>query len=125
MLEPGASNENIATAADKDFENVHTYGKFVGRQSELETLDKLLNDKTIQYITIRGFGGIGKTTLAIQAVKNFNSGRVLVQSLVGSPSSGSVILKIARFLNMDTTAFPTSDILQTEVERQRNHTVLS
>ena len=95
-------NDKNQPAMKVDFGNVHSYGEFVGRQQELQKLETLLNDKKIRYITIRGFGGMGKTALAIQAVKNFKSGRVFVISLVGSPSTDSTVSAIAGSLNIDS-----------------------
>src|SRR3954468_18731974 len=107
----------LATNFEIVFENVHTYGKFVGRRLELIKLRDLLGNEEVQYITIRGFGGVGKTALAMQAVKHFSSGRVLVLSLVGTPSLDSVILRIATFLNIDTSS-SSSSVLRTEVMKK-------
>lgn len=71
-----------------------------GAKKELEKLNNLLQGDN-RYITIHGFGGIGKTALALQAVQNFDSSKVLALSLVGTPRLNQVILKIARFLNVD------------------------
>ena len=101
-----------------DFDNVYSYGDFIGRRYELEKLNKLFNDKSTRYITINGFGGIGKTTLAIEAIKSFKLGRVLVLSLMDCPNSFSIISKIAGLLNIDVTAFENSNILRTEVLRK-------
>src|SRR3954447_14253431 len=75
-------------------------GDFVGRKAELEKLDELLNGPC-RYITIHGFGGIGKTALALQAVNNFHSGRVLGISLAGIPKPTQVFAKIARFFHIN------------------------
>lgn len=99
------------------FGNVYTYGKFIGRKDKLEQLEKLLHDEKSRYITLRGYGGIGKTTLAMEAVKSYKSGRVLVISLVGSPSSESVISKIAEFFNIDN-AILKLESLWTEVQKK-------
>ena len=81
------------------------YGKFVGRTSELENLDKLLKGSS-RNITIHGFGGTGKTALALEAAQNFDSGRVLALSLAGTPTLNQVIRKITRFLNIDIETLP-------------------
>ena len=62
-----------------------------------------------------GFGGIGKTALAIEAVKNFRSGRVFVLSLMSCPNSSSVISKIA--IDVTDLGVPMSYV-QTEVLRK-------
>ncbi|RUS13303.1 P-loop containing nucleoside triphosphate hydrolase protein, partial [Endogone sp. FLAS-F59071] len=85
----------------KSLTSVYMEGEFIGREKELETLSKLLHDDTHHYITIKGFGGMGKTCLALQAAKNFNSGDILALSLVGTPTLNSVSMKIAQFLSVD------------------------
>lgn len=94
---------------------MYTYGEFIGRDKDLKRLNELLNDRKTRNITIRGSGGIGKTALAFQAIKSFNSGRVLVQSLAGNPSSSSVMSRIAGFLKVDTTTIGNASMLKTLV----------
>ena len=43
---------------------------FVGREHELETLIKLVQDSTTRLVTILGMGGIGKTRLVLQLARN-------------------------------------------------------
>ncbi|RUS12480.1 hypothetical protein BC937DRAFT_87776, partial [Endogone sp. FLAS-F59071] len=98
---PSASISNVSlknktSVYQKSLTDIQMDGKFVGRKKELGELDELLNDNTHKYITIKGFGG-GKTSLALQAAKNFN-GRILALSLVGIPTLSSVVMKIARFV---------------------------
>ncbi|RUS12921.1 hypothetical protein BC937DRAFT_86704, partial [Endogone sp. FLAS-F59071] len=99
---PSASISNVSlknktSVYQKSLTDIQMDGNFVGRKKELGELDKLLNDNTHKYITIKGFGGMGKTSLALQAAKNFN-GRILALSLVGIPTLSSVVMKIARFV---------------------------
>ena len=51
----------------------NTDWKFIGCAREPEILDELLKGPS-HYITIHGFGGIGKMTLALEAIQNFDSG---------------------------------------------------
>ena len=48
---------------------------FVGRESELTELDRLLGQPNGRFITLLGPGGIGKTRLALQAAQNLVNGR--------------------------------------------------
>src|SRR3954471_5467807 len=89
-------------------------GSFVGRKAELKKLDELLKGPC-RYITIHGFGGIGKTALALQAANNFHSGRVLGLSLAGIPKPTQVFAKIARFFHINTKNYPDPDDLEFEV----------
>src|SRR3954452_13237004 len=75
-------------------------GQFVGRDSDLEKVYELLKGPN-QYVTIHGFGGLGKTALALQVAKGFNDGKVLAIPLVGTPKLSDVIRKFARFLHID------------------------
>lgn len=43
--------------------------EFVGRQSELRQIDSLLRSETARLITLAGPGGIGKTRLAVEALR--------------------------------------------------------
>src|SRR4051794_38404636 len=80
-------------------------GDFVGRVDELKKLDDFLNGPC-RYITIHGFGGIGKTALAIQAANNFTSGSVLGLSLAGIPKLSQVVTKLASSFHTDVKDFP-------------------
>src|SRR4051794_9105954 len=75
-------------------------GQFVGREKDLEKVNELLKGPN-QYITIHGFGGLGKTALALQVAKRFDDGKDLAIPLVGKPKLNDVIRKIARFLYVD------------------------
>src|SRR4051794_20729340 len=102
---PAAANVNPAfTGRDSEKKKVLTgidmVGDFVGRESDLERVNKLLKGPS-RFITIHGFGGLGKTALALQVAQRFNSGKVLALPLVGTPKLSDVIRKIARFLHVE------------------------
>src|SRR3954454_1360691 len=80
-------------------------GEFVGRKSDLERLDNLLKGPN-HHITIHGFGGIGKTALALEVVQRFDAGKVLAIPLFGIPKLTDVVRKIARFLHTDVDILP-------------------
>ncbi|MFG3618244.1 ATP-binding protein [Nocardia sp. NPDC047654] len=48
--------------------------EFVGRHAELRRIDALLNSSSARLITLVGPGGIGKTTLAVEAVRRYRGG---------------------------------------------------
>src|SRR3954469_6700013 len=83
---------------------IYMVGEFVGRESDLERLDRLLKGPN-HFITIHGFGGIGKTALAHQVAQRFDAGKVLALPLVGTPKLGDVLRKIALFLHVDLGIF--------------------
>ena len=95
-------------------------GEFVGRESDLERINTLLKGPN-HFITIHGFGGIGKTALALQVAQAFDAGKVLALPLVGTPKLDDVIRKIARFLYVDMET--TSDLEEQKwevIEKLRN-----
>src|SRR4051812_19444423 len=98
---------------------IHMVGKFVGRQNDLQRLDMLLKGPN-NFITIHGFGGIGKTALALQVAKRFDAGKVLAVPLVGNPQLSNVIRKFARFLNVEVENLPNPDQEEVVMERLSN-----
>src|SRR4051812_14177662 len=100
-----STDRNPAENPLKELGDIDMVGEFVGRESDLERLDNLLNGP-YHFITIHGFGGIGKTSLALQVAERFNAGKVLALPLVGTPKLSDVIRKIARFLNINVDIIP-------------------
>src|SRR4051812_3836094 len=84
-----AANANRAFM-DRDLEKkkvltgIDMVGNFVGRENDLEKVNELLKGPS-QYVTIHGFGGLGKTALALQVAKGFDAGKVLALPLIGTP----------------------------------------
>src|SRR3954470_1058889 len=99
---PAATVNPAFTGRDKKkvLAGIDMVGNFVGRESDLKKVYELLKGPN-QYITIHGFGGLGKTALALQVAKSFDAGKVLALPLVGTPKLSDVIRKIARFLYVD------------------------
>src|SRR4051812_8508447 len=89
-------------------------GEFVGRESDLERLDTLLKGPS-RYITIHGFGGLGKTALALQVAERFNAGKVFALPLFGIPKLNDVIRKLARFLHIDIASLSDLEDQRSEV----------
>src|SRR4051794_13082710 len=88
---------SIKKAQKKVLSDIHFGSKFVGRQDKLQELDALLRGQD-RIVTIHGFGGIGKTSLALQVAKGIDFDQVYALSLAGTPGSSQVIKKLARFL---------------------------
>src|SRR3954469_25718118 len=103
---------------------IYMVGEFVGRESDLEKLDILLQGPN-HFITIHGFGGIGKTALALQVAQRFDAGKVLALPLFGTPKLGDVIRKIARFLHVDMAGLSDPGEQKWEViEKLRNEKIV-
>ncbi len=73
---------------------------FIGRENELDDLMRLLRRSRI--VTIVGFGGIGKTRVAIEVAKRIHlDTRIDVRFVdLSAPETGSVISKIGAALNL-------------------------
>src|SRR3954469_8301223 len=99
-------------------------GEFVGRKDDLEKIDMLLKGPN-HFVTIHGFGGIGKTALALHVAQHFDAGKVLALPLFGTPKLGDVIRKIARFLHVDMEGLSDLEEQKWEVvERLRNEKII-
>jgi predicted ATPase/class 3 adenylate cyclase len=101
-----------------DFPPLRSYGpyhsnlpvqstKLIGRESEMETLRRLLLDDGARLVTLTGPGGTGKTRLALQAAGSvldaFNDGISLVQ-LAATAEAGLVASAIAQALGVHPNA---------------------
>jgi predicted ATPase len=47
------------------------YSTLIGRETELEQIERLLKDPAVRLITLYGTGGVGKTRLALEAAQRF------------------------------------------------------
>jgi predicted ATPase/class 3 adenylate cyclase len=78
---------------------------FVGREAELEEIDRLL-DGGVRLLTLTGPGGTGKTRLAVQAaaeqVERFDDGVFLVD-LADARDADTVLAAVIRVLDLDET----------------------
>jgi len=76
---------------------------FVGRDADMQTLRRWLDDSAIRLVTLVGSGGVGKTRLALQLahmVAELGSTRVLFVSLAAIRDSAFVALAIGEALGL-------------------------
>ena len=77
---------------------------FVGRQTELAELNRLLADPSVRLITVAGAGGMGKTRLALEAaalhLDRFADGVYLVP-LAPVPSPDGMVAAVAEATGLD------------------------
>lgn len=126
LLGKGSTSEDVIVAVPKvETLNASTtsvqhhpelprfYTRFVGRGEELLAIKALLNDH-VRLITLTGFGGTGKTRLAVEvawAVADEFKNRVEFISLIDTHSSEEIPDAIARELNIPAGPAPTIDRL--------------
>lgn len=82
---------------------------FIDRENEVSKISKLLLER--EFVQLRGLGGIGKTSLAIEIAyklkDNFEDG-VLWISALDSPSTDDILNSIGLAFGLDVLAMPTS-----------------
>jgi predicted ATPase/DNA-binding SARP family transcriptional activator len=80
---------------------------FVGRETELAELGRLLGDPDVRLVTIVGVGGMGKTRLALEAASaqldRFEHG-VFFVSLAPLPSADGIVPTVANALGLTFSA---------------------
>jgi predicted ATPase/class 3 adenylate cyclase len=79
----------------------------IGREKELETVEKLLLDEGTRIVTLTGPGGMGKTRLGLQAaadlIEHFRHGVYFVD-LASTADPGLIARAVARTLHIQETA---------------------
>jgi non-specific serine/threonine protein kinase len=82
---------------------LHALTPLIGRDAELEELERLLRDPATRQLTLTGTGGSGKTRLALHAAETASDafpGGIILVSLASIASPELVIPSIARSLGL-------------------------
>ena len=100
----------------------------IGREGELDEIASLLGDPAVSLLTLTGTGGIGKTTLALEAARraahSFHDGADVVW-LASLVSEQQVLTELARVLGIELTGQETALVTLTRVlARQQRLVVL-
>jgi WD40 repeat protein/predicted ATPase/transcriptional regulator with XRE-family HTH domain len=96
---------------------------FIGRNSEITEISRLLNDSRCRLLTLLGPGGIGKTRLAMEVAKSqtevFKDGVVFVPlTSIGTPNQIVMAIGEALHLSVSERSNLTEDLLAYLRERQ-------
>ena len=101
--------------------------RLVGRERELEALQRLLSDGRTRMVTLTGPGGCGKTRLAVEAAhavqERFRDG-VIVVTLDAVSDPALVPRAIADALTLEERATPDAGALLRGLERRLEHAEL-
>ena len=94
---------------------------FVGRQSEINDLSRLLSEFACRLLTLVGLGGIGKTRLALEVAQRVQTAfpdGVYFVSLQPLQSPDQIIQAVLNTLNLETDRDPHADLMAYLSERQ-------
>jgi predicted ATPase/DNA-binding NarL/FixJ family response regulator len=96
---------SVALAPQSDEAHVPVYlTRFFGREAELDHLARLLNDPVERVITLVGPGGVGKTRLLVEALRQVDETDVLYVDGVAISRAEQLLPEIVDLLEIDRTA---------------------
>ncbi|WP_363267981.1 NB-ARC domain-containing protein [Okeania sp. SIO2B3] len=94
-----------------DLSDAPDYKKFYGRTQEIKTLKKWILQEQKKIVMLHGMNGIGKTTLALQLIKNIQNkfDYIIWQSLRDSPPLKTIQTRLIQFISNQNSTLETSE----------------
>ena len=94
-----------------DLSDAPDYKKFYGRTQEIKTLKKWILQEQKKLVILHGINGIGKTTLALQLIKNIQNkfDYIIWQSLRDSPPLKTIQTRLIKFISNQNSTLETSE----------------
>ncbi|NEQ72551.1 MAG: AAA family ATPase [Okeania sp. SIO2C9] len=94
-----------------DLSDAPDYKKFYGRTQEIKTLKKWILQEQKKIVMLHGMNGIGKTTLALQLIKNIQNkfDYIIWQSLRDSPLLKTIQTRFIQFISNQNSTLETSE----------------
>ncbi|NER04040.1 MAG: NACHT domain-containing protein [Okeania sp. SIO3C4] len=108
-----------------DLSDAPDYKKFYGRTQEIKTLKKWILQEQKKIVMLHGMNGIGKTTLALQLIKNIQNkfDYIIWQSLRDSPPLKTIQTRLIQFISHQNSTLETSENFHL-LENLRKHRCL-
>ena len=94
-----------------DLSDPPDYKKFYGRTQEIKTLKKWILQEQKKIVMLHGMNSIGKTTLALQLIKNIQNkfDYIIWQSLRDSPPLKTIQTRLIQFISNQNSTLETSE----------------
>ncbi|NEP41990.1 MAG: NACHT domain-containing protein [Okeania sp. SIO2G4] len=106
LTQPNINKHQTIPKPKIDLSDAPDYKKFYGRTQEIKTLKKWIIQEQKKIVVLHGMNGIGKTTLALQLIKNIQNkfDYIIWQSLRDSPPLKTIQTQLIQFIfNQNST----------------------
>ena len=101
FTQPNINKRQTIPKPKIDLSDAPDYKKFYGRTQEIKTLKKWILQEQKKLVILHGINGIGKTTLALQLIKNIQNkfDYIIWQSLRDSPPLKTIQTHLIQFIS--------------------------
>jgi len=111
LTQPNINKPQTIPKPKIDLSDAPDYKKIYGRTQEIKTLKKWILQEQKKLVILHGINGIGKTTLALQLIKNIQNkfDYIIWQSLRDSPPLKTIQTHLIQFISNQNSPLQTSE----------------
>ncbi|NEP90207.1 MAG: NACHT domain-containing protein [Okeania sp. SIO2C2] len=111
LTQPNINKHQTIPKPKIELSDAPDYKKFYGRTQEIKTLKKWILQEQKKIVVLHGMNGIGKTTLALQLIKNIQNkfDYIIWQSLRDSPPLKTIKNRLIQFISNQNSILETSE----------------